>query len=81
MTQEIIVYRNPAEKAMWDAMSGGEAFPFMVAAAIFILAFVLTAKALEKFVPWKRRKQWWVQAVLWAIPSLAAIATVKIMVI
>lgn len=81
MTQEIIVYRNPVEKAMWDAMSGGEVFPFMVGGAIFIVAFILTAKALDKFVPWTRRKNWWAQAVLWGIPSLAAIFTIKAMVI
>lgn len=79
--QEIILYRNPAEKAIWDAMSGGEIFPFMVAAAVFIVAFIVTAKALEKFIPWHKRKQWWPQLILWGIPSLAAIVTVKAMIL
>lgn len=80
-TQEIIVYRNPMEKAMWDAMSGGEVFPFMVGAAVFIVAFIVTAKALEKFIPWNKRKSLWPQFVLWGIPSIAAIATIKAMII
>lgn len=79
--QEIILYRNPAEKAMWDAMSGGEIFPIMVAAVVFIVAFIITAKGLERIVPWTRRKNWWAQAVLWGIPSLAAIATAKALII
>lgn len=79
--QEVIIYRNPAEKAIWDAMSGGEIFPIMVAAVVFIVAFILMAKAMDKFIPWHKRKDWWVQLVLWGIPSLAAIATVKAMII
>jgi len=35
--QEIIVYRNPGEKAMWDMLMSGEAFPIMMAVVVCVI--------------------------------------------
>lgn len=43
--QEIIVYRNPGEKMMWDLMlSNGNGWPIICAVVAFILIFLLLHK-------------------------------------
>ena len=41
---EIIVYRNPAEAALWQMLSGGEFFPVLAGAIVGVLAVMLAAK-------------------------------------
>ncbi len=43
--QEVIVYRNPLEAAMWHAMMAGEFFPIIVGIVVFFAVF-LTAHGL-----------------------------------
>lgn len=47
-TQEIIVYRNPAEKAMWDLLMDGGSFPFMVTLVAYFIVLVIYFRFLEK---------------------------------
>lgn len=51
-TTEIIVYRNPAEKAVWDLMSDGTVWPIMVGAVVFVIAFVVAVIILDR-VAWR----------------------------
>lgn len=45
---EIIVYRNPAEKAIWDLMSSGVMWPVFVGALAGIVAGWLTSSLLTR---------------------------------
>ena len=45
---EIIVYRNPAEAALWQMLSGGEFFPVLVGAIVGVLTVVLATKVVDK---------------------------------
>lgn len=40
MTQEIIVYRNPGEKAFWDFIMSANAFPLMIGVVVFFAVFL-----------------------------------------
>lgn len=48
MTQEIIVYRNPAEKAVWDFITSGDAFPVMVAVLVFFVVLVVSSHIMDQ---------------------------------
>lgn len=39
--QEIIVYRNPLEKAMWDAASSGDFMPVIFGIGTFVIIFLM----------------------------------------
>ncbi len=45
---EVIVYRSPAEKAMWDLTSNGEFFPVICALVVFVISFIIIHKINEK---------------------------------
>lgn len=47
MATEIIVYRNPLEKAIWDSISGGN-LAFGITAALTIMAGILTYAYAEQ---------------------------------
>lgn len=49
---EIIVYRNPLEAAMWNAIGNGSLFPIIVAIVAFFVVF-LTAERVARFLPFK----------------------------
>ena len=51
---EIIVYRNPAEAALWQMLSGGEFFPVLVG----VLAVMLAAKVFDKVFGAFRQPKW-----------------------
>ena len=81
-TQSIIVYRNPAEEAMWNMAMAGDFVPFMVAAVVFIAVFVAYSNYVmdrfnftaEKNVPLHAK-----QFMPWVVAGVAAAATVKLM--
>ena len=59
---EIIVYRNPADAALWQMLSGGEFFPVLVGAIVgvlaVVLAVVLAAKVFDKVFGAFRQPKW-----------------------
>jgi len=40
MTESIIVYRNPLEKAIWEGEYAGVIFPVIVSMCVFMLLFL-----------------------------------------
>lgn len=49
MTTEVIVYRNPAEKMMWDFLMSGNAFPFIVFFVIYFLTLIVCFRVAENY--------------------------------
>lgn len=74
---EIIVYRNPAEAALWQMLSGGEFFPIFVGAIVGVLAVVLATKIFDKVLGTFRQPKWAgnlalvIGAAAWAATSYA----------
>ena len=55
--QEVIVYRNPAEAALWSAFMDGTFLPIIVGALVFLIAIVVFDKKVsyqtkQKFMPY-----------------------------
>lgn len=46
--QSIIVYRNPLEAAMWEGMSNGNLFPFIVASFVCVFAVMIYSSIEQK---------------------------------
>ena len=46
--QEIIVYRNPMEAAMWHSLSNGELFPVLCGIIVFFATFLFTNAVMNK---------------------------------
>lgn len=46
--QEIIVYRNPMEAALWNTIMSGDFFPVIVGVAVFFLVFLGANRILNK---------------------------------
>ncbi len=46
--QEIIVYRNPLEAALWSAIMGGSFFPVIVGVVAFFCVFLAVNRVLNK---------------------------------
>ena len=55
---EIIVYRNPAEAALWQMLSGGEFFPVFAGAIVGVFAVMLAAKVFDKAFGTFRQPKW-----------------------
>ena len=55
---EIIVYRNPAEAALWQMLSGGEFFPVFAGAIVGVLAVVLAARICDSVFRKPRQPKW-----------------------
>ncbi len=54
--QEVIVYRNPGEAAIWHALQNGEFFPVIVGIIVFFAVFLLANRfVVEKFFSWRAR--------------------------
>lgn len=54
--QEIIVYRNPAEAAMWNALSNADnIFPVIVGVAVFFAVFITLNNLIAEKKPFKKR--------------------------
>ena len=52
--QEIIVYRSPAEAAIWRVLSTGEFFPIIVGACVALAVFLVIMQ-FERRVPYRNR--------------------------
>ena len=50
--QEIIVYRNPLEAALWSAIMDGSFFPVIVGVVAFFCAFLAVNRVLNKGRSW-----------------------------
>lgn len=46
--QEIIVYRNPMEAALWSTIMSGDFFPVIVGVVVFFLVFLGVNRILNK---------------------------------
>lgn len=46
--QEVIIYRNPMEAAMWNAIMDGSFFPVIVGVVVFFCVFLATNRVLNK---------------------------------
>ncbi len=65
--QEVIVYRNPMEAAMWHALSGGEFFPIIVGIVVFFAVFLTVNALLNKWYgSWGKAAQMRTQGALTA---------------
>lgn len=53
MTQEIIVYRNPFEKDMWDFIHDNPGF--FIGLILMMIIFVVSAILIEKLLRWSNR--------------------------
>ncbi len=74
MPNEIVVYRNPGEKLIWDLILSGSAFPVMAACLVFVAAFVVSSQLLDGSKPF--RKPTAIRAYgPWFVASLAAVIT------
>jgi hypothetical protein len=51
--QEIIVYRNPGEKAIWDFFLSANGFIFMVCAFVLICSIIF----VDSKIPWHIKKK------------------------
>ena len=50
--QEIIVYRNPLEAALWSAIMNGSFFPVIVGVVAFFCTFLVVNQVLNKGRSW-----------------------------
>lgn len=75
---EIIVYRNPIEKMIWDILLTGEYFPVFAGCIVFIVMFLISHTICCKFIKGYNYsyKYKWLIWVLFAISLLFAIITV-----
>ena len=73
--QEIIVYRNPLEAAIWKALGSAEFFPFMVGIVVFFVVFLTVYNLLLKFSRYGRKGQLVVNASL-AAAAVCSLATI-----
>lgn len=46
---EIIVYRNPVEKMVWDGVMNGNFMPIVFGMVAFFIIFLVSYKLLEKY--------------------------------
>lgn len=51
--QEVIVYRNPLEAALWNTLMSGEFFPVVVGVVVFFVVFLaLNAAFCKRWGSW-----------------------------
>ena len=62
MTQEIIVYRNPLEAAMWDSLMNGDGIVIIIGIAIAAMFCMVVMTTLE---PLLRRTRWRYQELMY----------------
>lgn len=72
--QEIIVYRNPGEKAMWDVLMSGDAFPVIAAVVVGFIVLAcadsVIGKSVRRYVGFKNEGN-----VYLVLSAIAAVAT------
>jgi undecaprenyl pyrophosphate phosphatase UppP len=56
--QEIIVYRNPLEAALWGSLGNGELFPIMVAMLVAFVTVLICIRIAESYAPRQKMKLW-----------------------
>lgn len=49
--QEVIVYRNPLEAALWQSLSGAEFFPVIVGILAFFVSFIIVNAVIGLVFP------------------------------
>jgi hypothetical protein len=74
-TQTIIVYRNPGEEAMWNALMSGEMIPIALAGVAFIGTMMLLNKLIEKKFGFHTPQ--WVMASMFLVSGLVAFGVGK----
>jgi hypothetical protein len=79
--QEIIVYRNPAEAALWNALTGNAdiIFPILVAGIACVVTIVGVAAMTDK-LPWRYRTGSvgkWIGRAQILVGALAALAVYR----
>lgn len=47
-TQEIIIYRNPLQPAVWNTIASGEALPFFIWAFVFFATLIFLNGRFKK---------------------------------
>jgi hypothetical protein len=74
--QEIIVYRNPGEKAIWDFLGSADAFIFGVSivVAFSVIYLFMLANNRWRFVPYR-----WVEAATVVVFLASLIITFALM--
>ena len=72
--QEIIVYRNPAEAAMWNLLGSANAFPIMVGVVAFFVVFLAVNRLLTQGKTF--RQPIWKTNVALVFGALAAIGVI-----
>lgn len=78
--QEVIVYRNPMEAAIWNSiMSSGALFPVMCGVVVFFVAFLIINGVAERYVGWNYRKRKAASYGSLAIATGIALIVVKLM--
>lgn len=48
MTQSLIIYRNPMEKALWEALTDAQAVPVIAGCFVGFLVFLLVFDVITK---------------------------------
>jgi hypothetical protein len=76
-TPAIIVYRNPAEAAFWEMVSGGELFPVICGVVVFFITFIAVNYLLTKGRSWNQ-PAWKTNAAL-ALGVVAGVLSVRAM--
>lgn len=74
--QEVIIYRNPAEAALWSALMTPEAFVIFAGAAVGLIALLLAASIVSSRTAWNSPLRTWIPL---TVGALAWIATVLVM--
>ena len=74
--QEVIIYRNPAEAAFWNAVMNAEFFPAIVGIIVFLIVFVVTnGIATRKWGSWGKAARTRTNICL-ALGTVASVATI-----
>ena len=74
--QEIIVYRNPLEAAMWNSFMNGDFFPVMVGIAVFFAVFLASHAVACKIWGSRGDRGHWVARGSLAVGAVAGMSTV-----
>lgn len=76
--QSIIVYRNPLEAAIWEGMSNGNFFPFIVASFVCVF-FVMIYSSIEQKIYRKNNKRNTSNTGVVIVAAISYIGTVYLM--
>lgn len=54
--QEVIIYRNPLEAAMWRSFEGASVFPVACGVVVFFAVFLLLADHITERRPFRKQR-------------------------